>query len=218
MFSRAEDPERRGADGSAEDDGGPLLVPVRVERHRLVFALATTLAAIPILVLDNAATADTSHATVAAIAPASRPPVPDTGAVIIEITTTTTAAPTTTTAKKVTTTTKAPAAPTAAPKAQVKAKPITTTTRAPAPTTTVAPKSSQDGQASWYDHQAGGCAHRTLPMGTSVRVTNLANGKVATCVVNDRGPFNSRIIDLDRTVFSQLAPTSAGVINVRIEW
>jgi rare lipoprotein A len=56
-------------------------------------------------------------------------------------------------------------------------------------------------------------------MGTHVKVTNTANGKVATCVVNDRGPYSGgRIIDLDRSVFSQLAPTSAGVINVRIEW
>jgi rare lipoprotein A len=50
-------------------------------------------------------------------------------------------------------------------------------------------------------------------------VTNLATGASTTCVVADRGPFVAgRVIDLDRSVFEQLAPLSAGVINVRITW
>lgn len=81
------------------------------------------------------------------------------------------------------------------------------------------PANSQSGQASWYDYKAGTCAHRTLPFGTVVKVTNLANGRTATCRVADRGPFvEGRVIDLEKGVFSQLAPPSAGVINVRIEW
>lgn len=48
-----------------------------------------------------------------------------------------------------------------------------------------------------YDPQAFTAAHRTLPLGTSVRVTNLANGRSTTVLVNDRGPFDkARIIDL----------------------
>lgn len=108
---------------------------------------------------------------------------------------------------------------------------VTTTTATPAPTTTStttsttvqAPASeganSQTGGASYYTHKPGGCAHKTLPMGTAVTVTNLANNKTSTCVVNDRGPFVAgRIVDLDITVFRQLASTSAGVFRARISW
>jgi rare lipoprotein A len=56
-------------------------------------------------------------------------------------------------------------------------------------------------------------------MGTSVRVTNLANGATVTCRVADRGPFVAgRIIDLDREDFDRIASASTGVIDVRIEW
>lgn len=89
----------------------------------------------------------------------------------------------------------------------------------PPPQQQAQPANSQSGQASWYDYKAGTCAHRTLPFGTVVKVTNLANGRTATCRVADRGPFvEGRVIDLEKGVFSQLAPPSAGVINVRIEW
>lgn len=75
------------------------------------------------------------------------------------------------------------------------------------------------GQASYYGAPADECAHRSLPFGTIVKVTNLANGKVATCRVGDRGPFvEGRIIDLSEQTFAQLAPLSEGVIDVRIEW
>ena len=149
---------------------------------------------------------------------------------VVEASTTTTAvaAPTTT------------AAPVVAQTASVQAKPSTTTTARPRPTTTTTarprptttttapppppstttqPSNSQTGKASWYDHQAGTCAHRTLPFGTVIKVTNLGNGKSTTCRVADRGPYiEGRVVDLDRTVFSQIASTSAGVIDVRIEW
>ena len=52
-----------------------------------------------------------------------------------------------------------------------------------------------------------------------MRVTDLANGRTVTCRVADRGPYVSgRILDLAKTTFAQLAPTSTGVIQVRIEW
>jgi rare lipoprotein A len=57
-------------------------------------------------------------------------------------------------------------------------------------------------------------AHRTLPCGTKVRVTNKKNGKSVTVTINDRGPFVSgRVIDVTPTAaralgFSGLAPVS----------
>jgi rare lipoprotein A len=88
------------------------------------------------------------------------------------------------------------------------------------PALTAAPTQSQTGQASWYRAAPYGvCAHRTLPMGTVVRVTNLANGRSTSCRVGDRGPFvRGWIIDLARGTFAELAPPSTGVISVRIEW
>ncbi len=77
----------------------------------------------------------------------------------------------------------------------------------------------QVGGASWYQFRPGTCAHRTLPKGTVVTVTNRANGRSAICRVADRGPYiDGRIIDLDHSVFSAIAPVSAGVIQVRLEW
>lgn len=61
-------------------------------------------------------------------------------------------------------------------------------------------------------------AHKTIPFGSIVKVTNMANGKTVKVVINDRGPFvTGRIIDLSRTAFSALESTTAGIISVRIE-
>lgn len=99
-----------------------------------------------------------------------------------------------------------------------KPRPVTTTTAKPT-TTTTAPPNMQTGSASWFQAPAGTCAHRSLPLGTPVRVTNLTNGLQVTCRVADRGPFVAgRIIDLDREDFDAIASTSQGVISVRIEW
>jgi len=122
-----------------------------------------------------------------------------------------------------TTTTTVP--PTTVPPTTLPA-PTTTTTAPPPPTTTTTAltqastgANSQTGKASYYAYKAGGCAHKTLPKGTVVTVTNLSNGKTATCVVNDRGPYVAgRIIDLDTSVFTKLASTGAGVFNARISW
>ncbi|MGQ0679663.1 MAG: ubiquitin-like domain-containing protein [Actinomycetota bacterium] len=79
--------------------------------------------------------------------------------------------------------------------------------------------SGQTGGASWY-HQPGlMAAHRSLPFGTIVRVTNLANNKQVTVTIRDRGPYiDGRIIDLSDTAFDQLSPRSRGLVQVKIEW
>ena len=56
-------------------------------------------------------------------------------------------------------------------------------------------------------------AHKTLPFGTRVRVTNLANDKSVTVRINDRGPFVAgRCLDLSRGAFRQIASLGAGVL------
>ena len=61
-------------------------------------------------------------------------------------------------------------------------------------------------------------AHRTLPFGTRVRVTNLDNGKSVVVRINNRGPYsNGRIIDLSKAAFSRIASTSRGVTRVKLE-
>ncbi len=80
-------------------------------------------------------------------------------------------------------------------------------------------RSVQEGIASWYERDGMVAAHQTLPFGTEVLVTNLANGKSVTVVINDRGPFvEGRIIDLSDDAFAQLAPLSQGTFRVRITW
>jgi rare lipoprotein A len=78
---------------------------------------------------------------------------------------------------------------------------------------------SHRGAASWYawtGTMAG--ANPWLPKGSYVRVTNMDNGKSVIVVINDRGPFvPGRIIDLDKVAFAKIAPTGAGVINVKME-
>ncbi len=61
-------------------------------------------------------------------------------------------------------------------------------------------------------------AHRTLPFGTRVRVTNLGNGRSVVVRITDRGPFvEGRILDLSRAAASELGFLEEGVISVRIE-
>jgi resuscitation-promoting factor RpfB len=78
---------------------------------------------------------------------------------------------------------------------------------------------SQVGEATWYHRVGMVAAHKTLPFGTEVTVTNLANGKKVTVVINDRGPYGAgRIIDLSDDAFAQIAHLGAGVVDVRITW
>lgn len=60
-------------------------------------------------------------------------------------------------------------------------------------------------------------AHRTLPFGTRVRVTNLGNGRSVVVRINDRGPFvRGRIIDLSRHAAERLGFTRQGVTRVEV--
>ncbi|WP_039912904.1 septal ring lytic transglycosylase RlpA family protein [Cellvibrio mixtus] len=69
-----------------------------------------------------------------------------------------------------------------------------------------------------YDHKLNTAAHKNLPFGTKVRVTNLANGKTVIVKINDRGPFiRGRILDLSKSAFSSIASVSSGIIEVKIE-
>ncbi len=83
--------------------------------------------------------------------------------------------------------------------------------------------SAQCGSASWYalhSKTANGermnpaamtAAHRTLPFGTKVRVTNQRNGKSVVVRINDRGPFiKGRVIDLSKAAAAQLGFISSG--------
>ena len=89
------------------------------------------------------------------------------------------------------------------------------------------------GEASWYgpgfygNLTANGeiyrrgtmtAAHRTLPFGTKVRVTNLWNGRMAVIRINDRGPFiYHRVIDLGHGAASDLGLTASGIAQVKLE-
>lgn len=61
-------------------------------------------------------------------------------------------------------------------------------------------------------------AHKSYPLGTKVRVTNLENGKSLKLVINDRGPFVSgRIIDLSYKAARKLGFVNQGTVKVRID-
>ncbi|MGO1343244.1 septal ring lytic transglycosylase RlpA family protein [Chromohalobacter japonicus] len=68
-----------------------------------------------------------------------------------------------------------------------------------------------------YDAEALTAAHRKLPFGTRVRVTNLDNGRHVTVRINDRGPFTEgRVIDLSRRAAGRLGIIKAGTAPVRV--
>ena len=69
-----------------------------------------------------------------------------------------------------------------------------------------------------FDMHQMTAAHRTLPFGTRVRVTNLANGKQTVVRINDRGPFRrGRIIDLSLAAARRLGIVGRGIAKVRVE-
>ena len=92
---------------------------------------------------------------------------------------------------------------------------------------------AETGYASWYGGKFHGrptasgeifdtnkmtAAHKTLPFGTMVRVTNRTNRKTAVVRINDRGPFvEGRIIDLSRAAAKKLGILETGVAPVQIE-
>jgi len=69
-----------------------------------------------------------------------------------------------------------------------------------------------------YDMHALSAAHKTLPMPTLVRVTNLENGRSVVVRVNDRGPFvKNRLIDLSYSAAQSLGYTDKGTARVRVQ-
>jgi rare lipoprotein A (peptidoglycan hydrolase) len=95
------------------------------------------------------------------------------------------------------------------------------------------PAARQFGVASWYgaefqgletasgtpfDMNAMTCAHRDLPLGTRVRVTDLLNLKSVVLKVNDRGPYvRGRMLDVSRAAAKCLGFLGAGLAPVKIE-
>jgi rare lipoprotein A len=95
-------------------------------------------------------------------------------------------------------------------------------------------QSVEHGKASWYSirtnrgtktasgqrlcDKGATAAHKTLPMGTKVRVTNQANGKSEIVTINDRGPYiRGRIIDLTIGSAERLGFLQRGVVPVKVE-
>lgn len=75
---------------------------------------------------------------------------------------------------------------------------------------------SQTATGGRFDQWAMTTAHKTLPFGTLVRVTNNKNGKSVTVRVNDRGPYvKGRTFDLSRGAFIKIAPQSQGVLRAK---
>lgn len=100
--------------------------------------------------------------------------------------------------------------------------------------TSCAPTKIERGEASYYHNKYRGkktasgqkfrqykrtAAHKTLPLGTKVKVTNLQNGKTVRVTINDRGPFvEGRIIDLTRKAARKIDMLQDGVVPVKIEY
>ena len=90
-----------------------------------------------------------------------------------------------------------------------------------------------DGEASYYGNELAGnrtasgerfnpraltAAHRSLPLGTKVRVTNQSNGKSVIVRINDRGPFvKSRLIDVSYAAAQQISMIRSGHARVKLE-
>jgi rare lipoprotein A len=94
-------------------------------------------------------------------------------------------------------------------------------------------KAVGEGEASYYGNELAGnrtasgerfnpraltAAHRTLPLGSKLRVTNQANGRSVIVRINDRGPFaKSRLIDVSFAAAQQIQMVRAGKARVRLE-
>ena len=77
-------------------------------------------------------------------------------------------------------------------------------------------KTTANGET--FNMYAMTAAHRTLPFGTVVEVTNLSNNRTCQVRINDRGPFISgRIIDLSLWAARRIDMVEQGVVDVRIE-
>lgn len=97
----------------------------------------------------------------------------------------------------------------------------------------VKPSAIHVGEASWYGPGFSGkptasgdvfdetkltAAHKTIPLGTKAKVTNLQNGKSVEVEINDRGPYTEgRIIDLSQAAAKSIGIIHRGVAKVRVE-
>jgi rare lipoprotein A len=119
-----------------------------------------------------------------------------------------------------------------AKKPQPTVKPAEQTAKKPQQTTAKKVRGTGHGMASFYGYgdstrtstgerfnpEGLTAAHRTLPFGTKVRVTNTGNGRSVVVRINDRGPFiRSRVIDVSLGAAKQLGMISSGVASVQIE-
>ena len=69
-----------------------------------------------------------------------------------------------------------------------------------------------------YDKTALTAAHKSLPLGTKVRVTNLKNGETVEVEINDRGPHvKGRVVDLSKAAARELGMMNAGLVKVQVE-
>ena len=68
-----------------------------------------------------------------------------------------------------------------------------------------------------FDNYSMTAAHKSLPFGTKVIVSNINNGKTVMVRINDRGPFvKGRIIDLTRAAFTKIEDLNKGIAEVKI--
>jgi len=110
---------------------------------------------------------------------------------------------------------------------------VTSSVTTPAPAKVPAPISQETGTAAWYGREYQGkktasgevfdmngltAAHRTLPLGTVIRATNLENVKSVTVTINDRGPFTRNIIlELSYAAAGKLGFSDKGTARVQID-
>lgn len=132
----------------------------------------------------------------------------------------------------------APAVARATPAVPLPAAPVLTPILVSAAVPSSAPKPTHPvreevGIASWYGPHFQGrrmsngkrfdmrkmlAAHRTLPLGSKVKVTNLANGRAVEVTIEDRGPYpKGRLIDLSKRAAQKLGMTKQGLARVRID-
>jgi rare lipoprotein A len=119
------------------------------------------------------------------------------------------------------------------PKSQAQSSPPAPTPVKPAPAGAEPKEKHQVGVASWYGEEFQGkttasgqpydaneltAAHRTLPLGTTVRVTNLENHRNLLLRITDRGPYiGRRLIDVSRAAAKRLDFIHSGTASVRVE-
>lgn len=96
----------------------------------------------------------------------------------------------------------------------------------------LSPVQSQVGTASWYgkenhtsctgkrlSHSKPEAAHKTIPLGTKVKVTSLSSGKSTIVTIVDHGPYTKgRILDLNLKAATSIGIKKKGIDRVKLEW